>query len=136
MNNYSREDFFAILTLLITKLDIDLNKTDREFDRNALQSLLERAKDDIKTDLIDVVKIMIENGNIDLNHQSAENGLTVLHYVCKYYSFDNLMELIQILKDNGADTNAEDSEGLTALQMFWQQKIQHKHFKEIVKLLL
>ncbi len=136
MNNYFHQDFLEILKLLIINHDIDLNKTDREFDRNALQSLLESAKDEIRADLIDVVKIMMENGNIDLKHQSEEKGWTVLHYVCEYYFFDNLMELIQILKHNGADVKAKDCDGLNALRFFCQHKVQPKNFEDIIQLLL
>jgi len=50
-----------------------------------------------------------------VNARTCARGLTPLHYLCENYERKNLIDLVRILIDSGADINARDNDRYTPL---------------------
>ncbi len=106
--NYDMEDF-ADLFKLLTKQRIDMNRTDRELNRNALQLFLKHKRG---RDVLEIVQLMVERG-INIKHQTS-SGWTALHYLCANSTLDNLVNIARFMVENGADATAMNLDGITA----------------------
>ncbi len=110
--NYHEDNLFEIINHL-TRHGIDVNRTDYELNRNALQLFFQHNKNNERGITLKIVRCMIKNG-IDMKHKH-KNGMTSLHYLCRYYTNDNLVNVAQFLIENGVPVKEKDSDGFTAL---------------------
>lgn len=102
---YDGSKLLDIIELLVER-DIDVNRTERSLDRNALQLLFQYNRKG--RDLAKIAKLFLTMTMINLKHKDT-NGWTALHYLCRYYTHqDNLVDLVQLLIDKGVDVGAED----------------------------
>lgn len=131
--NYQRDDFLKIFhQLTSTTFGFDVNFTDQtNFGRNALQLLFRSNK---RNDLIHIVRAFIEKG-INLKYRN-KNGWTALHYLCRHYSHDNLIEIAKLMIENGAEGDVKENlDDLTALHLLCEN-YNHDNLIELVKFLI
>ena len=65
------------------------------------------------------VKEILKNDTSVINTVNAQSndGLTALHIVARSSKVWNLFKYLQLLLDNGADSNIKDYDGMTALML-------------------
>lgn len=85
------------------------------------------------SNLIDLVKILIENG-ADVKVQ-GQSRVTPLHQLCVNYKHDNLIDLIQLFKQNGADVDAWTKSRETPLRLICEN-YKHGNLMDVVKFLV
>ncbi len=83
--------------------------------------------------MIEVVKLFTENDVIDVNHKDQDDW-NPLHYLCRYYEHENLINLILLMIKKGINLKAKTKEGFTALTLMNQNPAASKlsKFNEIV----
>jgi len=107
---YDGINLIEIIELLVDR-GIDVNRTERTLSRNALQLLIENNRND-RGDLLEIIQLLL-NTKIHLAHKDA-NGLTALHYLCRYHNRRNLIDLVRLLIAKGVDIDAKDCNGKNA----------------------
>lgn len=70
---------------------------------------------------------------VDVNIKTVD-GWTPLHFLCRFYKSDNLVECVQLLIERGADVNAKTSLGWNSLHLLCEN-YEHDNLFELVKLL-
>ena len=82
------------------------------------------------------LKCLLRNANVMTVNVTTECYVeTPLHLLCKHYKKDNLIDLVALFIQNGADVNAENENGQTPLHLLC------KHYKndnliDLVKILI
>lgn len=82
--------------------------------------------------LIDIIRLLITKW-VDLNAKLPD-GRNVIHLLCRYYTHDNLIDLITILIENGVIADQYD-DGWNALN-FLSSYYGHGNLVDLVKLLI
>ena len=79
---------------------------------------------------VETVKVLVHTKDFPINHVNRLGWTALLEAVILGNGGKNHQEIVQILKDGGADLNIPDHDGITALQ-----HAKSRRFKEIVKIL-
>ena len=79
---------------------------------------------------VETVKVLVHTKGYPINHVNRLGWTALLEAVILGNGGKNHQEIVQILKDGGADLNIADHDGITALQ-----HAKSRGFKEIVKIL-
>jgi len=91
-------------------------------------------EDDTKKNIVDLVTFLIEKG-ATVNAKDVD-GWTLLHYLCVNYKHGNLLQLIRILKETGADVKAETSEGHTASFLLRSENSEQSNARKAIEVIL
>ncbi len=91
-------------------------------------------EDDTKKNIVDLVTFLIEKG-ATVNAKDVD-GWTLLHYLCVNYKHGNLLQLIRILKDNGADLKAETNEGHTGSSLLRSENSEQNNARKTMAIIL
>ena len=109
---------------LVIDAGIDINsKTENGVD-NALHVLcrLKSSNHFPHVPSIHVLRLLIENG---INVRALDvNGDSALHLVCRHSGSQMLDPLVRELVKAGADINAKGSDGLTAINILWNRRVE------------
>lgn len=79
------------------------------------------------------MQILVDN-EIDVNYSDGE-GWNALQFLCRYYPHDNLIEIINILRERGIDTKLKLENGWSALQTLCQF-YPHQNLIDIIQILI
>ena len=130
-SHHQGDDFLEILHLLI-QCGMDVNRTEKELERNALQLFFRDNKRSVG--VVQIVRAFIENG-MNLKHKCMF-GWNPLHTVCRYYTHDSLIDVAKLLIVNGVDVTAKTSpNGWTAFH-FLCRNYTHDNLLDVAKLLI
>ena len=132
--NYRGDNLMAIVRLLIDR-GADVNKVDY-CGWNCLLALT-YAHNGHK-DFVDILRLLVSKG-VDVNAKDTRDSFTALHILCSAkYKGDQLIEIVQIFLDGGADLNiasgVKQSLGWKAIHFLcWNDK-QTDHFLAVCRL--
>lgn len=88
------------------------------------------------SNLIELVRLLIQKG-VEINtKRSPDDGWTILHILCTSYPHDNLVDLFRLLNDNDVDLNAKSSNGLNALHLILTFRCEHPNLLDLIRLLI
>lgn len=96
-----------ILDYMLQHADIDFSVVNR-YGGNTLIPAAEKGH-------IDTVRLLVANPNIDINFQNNFGYTALIEAVALTDGSKTFQDIVQILVDNGADTNIRDNSGKTAL---------------------
>ncbi|QIK87078.1 ankyrin repeat domain-containing protein [Erysipelothrix sp. HDW6B] len=96
-----------ILDYMLQHADIDFSVVNR-YGGNTLIPAAEKGH-------IDTVRLLVANPNIDINFQNNFGYTALIEAVALTDGSKTYQDIVQILVDNGADTNIRDKSGKTAL---------------------
>ena len=132
--NYTGDNLMAIVQLLIDR-GADVNKVDY-CGWNCLLALTDSQKD--HKDFVNILRLLVSK-DVDVNAKDTRDSFTALHTICSdKYKGDQLMEIIQIFLDGGADLNiasgVKQSLGWKAIHFLCWNNVQVHHFLAICRL--
>ena len=121
----------AVLRLLVTEFGVDVNQINSKRE-NALHCLFQNANQ--SRCLLEIVEFLI-GANISVNAVTTD-GSNTLHLLCKSVRNDNLLDVIRLLVNAGADARAVNGAEKSAISIIWDRKEKIPNATEIVQYLI
>lgn len=114
---------------------------DRNCKQEGLTPLLLLCEKNSTDDLVSCLQLLLERDGIhpeyaaNVNAKNERYDWNALHYLCRHYIGNRLLDVVSFLIERGIKFKATDKKGMNALQVFCQREDDLAHMVEFIRLL-